>query len=159
MGKAWVVCFLLCVGFVALNSHRAPSPTSQPQVHFDGGESADRCADPEACKKANEIAYKNVAANDSKAKEASRQWIAVSRQEAVIALTKRAVASALREPSSAVFKDVFYVRKKVGDAVCGEVNARNGFGGFTGMQPFVVTLPEGTLHLNSIPKWNRHCAG
>ena len=158
MGKALAVCFVLFMGLVALSIDKAQSPKNRPQVHFDSDEQASRCADPAACRRANEVAYKNVAQNTKKEAEYRRKEMEVSEQRAIIAVTKRAVASSLRDPSSAIFGQVFYARKKKGDAVCGEVNARNGFGGYTGMQPFVVTIPEGTLYLNSVSQWNSRCA-
>lgn len=49
------------------------------------------------------------------------------------------VAALLRDPVSAQFRGV-EVRKS--GAVCGEVNAKNGFGGYVGFKEFVVT-PDG----------------
>jgi len=56
---------------------------------------------------------------------------------------KEMVASVLRDPQSANFKDVRFVEKsKSEDArdgtLCGYVNAKNSFGGFTGMKRFVA---------------------
>lgn len=49
----------------------------------------------------------------------------------------------LNDPYSAQFRDVWMVKfgeeGAVGSAVCGEVNARNGFGAYTGYQPFAAT--------------------
>ena len=46
---------------------------------------------------------------------------------------ERAVAAKLRDPESALFRDIV----GTDDMVCGEVNARNALGGYTGFQPFV----------------------
>ena len=53
--------------------------------------------------------------------------------------SKAAVRQRLREPSSATFKNVVF-RTLQGKApmVCGEVNGKNGFGGYTGYQRFVA---------------------
>jgi hypothetical protein len=48
----------------------------------------------------------------------------------------RSLASQLRDPGSAVFK----FTKTVNGRVCGLVNARNGYGGFTGFLPFHVNV-------------------
>lgn len=47
---------------------------------------------------------------------------------------QRAVRERLKDPSSAEFGEFRYVRGKAG---CGTVNARNGFGGYTGEQRFI----------------------
>jgi len=170
MGKVLVVCLVLFMGLVALSSHKdhgrpkyaAQQPVSIPKPlttaasggtldQAKHGDAAIRCDDLAACQKANAEAYRRTAENRKREMEASEQT-------AIIAVTKGSVAASLRDPASALFREVFYARKKKGDAVCGEVNATNGFGGYTGFQPFVVTLPEGTLYLNSIPKWNSRCA-
>lgn len=41
----------------------------------------------------------------------------------------------LRDPDSAKFRGLFVKDK---DTVCGEINAKNGLGGYSGWQPFVV---------------------
>lgn len=45
----------------------------------------------------------------------------------------------LKDPSSAQFKNLRLVTGEGGEALCGEVNAKNAFGGYTGFKPFVVT--------------------
>lgn len=45
-----------------------------------------------------------------------------------------AVRNQLRDPQSSQFRKVYVA----GDVVCGEVNARNGFGGLAGFAPFIV---------------------
>lgn len=76
---------------------------------------------------------------------------------------KHVVTQSLRDPSSATFGKVFYANK-AGEAVCGYVNGRNGFGGFTGMKEFVVTVKSGTIEINDgsgkfAGSWNKLCAG
>lgn len=51
---------------------------------------------------------------------------------------KARVSAQLKDPASAEFKDV----DQAGDRVCGEVNARNSFGGYTGFVPFYVRGEE-----------------
>jgi hypothetical protein len=51
---------------------------------------------------------------------------------------ERAVRGSLRDPDSASFGSLFEGRGIVGRVtICGEVNSKNGFGGYTGMTPFV----------------------
>jgi len=52
---------------------------------------------------------------------------------------RQAVAATFRDPRSTDFRRV----KVWGDEVCGEVNAINGFGAFTGFRPFMWTAAEG----------------
>jgi hypothetical protein len=64
--------------------------------------------------------------------------------EAEVSIAARYFADSLREPSSAVFRNVFIGKRPIPTpkskiVVCGEVNARNGFGGMTGFQAFIVS--------------------
>ena len=94
--------------------------------------------------------------------------------DAEIYLAQEAIRKIMREPSSAVFEDVFFVddrKSETGDyvpVVCGTVNGRNGFGGMTGPRHFVAIMAEqaqglwleGTTPQNVIrEEWNRFCAG
>ena len=62
------------------------------------------------------------------------------------ATAKQAVLQQLKDPDSAQFRDVFTspVLNKDGAplAICGEVNAKNSYGGYTGFQKFYY-LPGG----------------
>jgi hypothetical protein len=49
--------------------------------------------------------------------------------------TKQAVRVALRDPSSATFRTIYV---GPGGVTCGDVNAKNGFGGYTGFRPFYI---------------------
>jgi hypothetical protein len=63
--------------------------------------------------------------------------------EAQIQTAAKYLAATLRDPSSATFRNVFIQKRvtKTGEhvTVCGEINGRNGFGGFTGFQAFIFT--------------------
>ncbi len=74
-----------------------------------------------------------------------------------IDVSRVVVALMLRDPDSAKFGLVFGGRH---NAACGYVNARNGFGGMSGMQMFVHL--EGGMPVigdKAILRWNSHCAG
>jgi len=107
-------------------------------------EAEDRCADPEKCREANRKAYAAV--------------VDFKRARDLIMAAKLDVVRSLRDPASAIFDDVFY-SKKNGEAVCGHVNAKNGFGGHTGMEPFVINVAKGKLLMSNTAAWNKHCAG
>lgn len=56
---------------------------------------------------------------------------------------ERAVKETLKDPDSAKFGDIRAGKSRTGSVnICGLVNARNGFGGYTGMQAFTATLGE-----------------
>ena len=63
---------------------------------------------------------------------------AVNPDAALFAQAKRETAAILRDPASAQFRNLRIVTTILDTKkVCGEVNARNGFGGYTGFTPFV----------------------
>lgn len=61
---------------------------------------------------------------------------------------RQAVVDLLRDPSSATFRNVHWSRTSNGSGhFCGEVNARNGFGGMTGFIRFqAFATPQGRTH-------------
>ena len=64
--------------------------------------------------------------------------------EANIQRAGRYLAETMRDPASATFRNVFLYKRisaKPGHqvTVCGEVNARNGYGGLNGFQQFMVS--------------------
>lgn len=68
---------------------------------------------------------------------------------------KRAVKSSLRDPDSAVFGTTYTGRDS---AICGAVNAKNGFGGYTGPQLFMIHKDELRVGVTlPLTLWNRYC--
>jgi hypothetical protein len=66
-------------------------------------------------------------------------------QDMAVEKGKEMVASALKDPASATFGKVFMVENQtIGDThyglLCGEVNSKNSFGGFTGFRRFVANF-------------------
>lgn len=66
-------------------------------------------------------------------------------KEMAVEKGKDMVASALKDPDSAKFQGVFMVEEQaIGDThyglLCGEVNSKNSFGGFTGFRRFVANF-------------------
>ena len=63
--------------------------------------------------------------------------------EALVRKAAQSIASTAREPSSVSFRHVF-IQKRIAEdgrepiTLCGEVNGKNGFGGFTGYQAFIL---------------------
>jgi hypothetical protein len=129
----------------------------------------------QAAKQAAEKAKKKQAA------EKAKQELAVQKVEpppatgkAEIYLAQEAIRKIMREPSSAVFEDVFFVndrKSETGDyvpVVCGTVNGRAGSGRMTGSHHFVALMDKQAQALwleGSTPQkvlareWNRFCAG
>ena len=75
---------------------------------------------------------------------------------------EEAVRGTLRDPKSAEFQSVTVVRKAGSIAVCGSVNAKNGFGGYTGFQPFmsrggVAMIRQSESSTQFLSLWNRAC--
>lgn len=63
--------------------------------------------------------------------------------EALIRKAASYLASTVRDPSSATFRNVFIQKRLAEDGrepvtICGEINARNGYGGLTGFQAFIL---------------------
>ncbi len=48
----------------------------------------------------------------------------------------------LKDPDSAMFKSLRVVEGKGGEALCGEVNAKNSYGGYTGFNRFFVSTKK-----------------
>ena len=77
---------------------------------------------------------------------------------------KAAVREKVKDPDSAVFRQVFFQAGKDGiPMTCGEVNARNGFGGLAGFQRFISAgrseltfLEEQVEDFDVI--WDRFCS-
>ena len=63
--------------------------------------------------------------------------IAQTRDEGLRLMAKAAVQRILNDPYSAKFESLRVVRTNLGDAVCGSVNAKNGFGAYIGATSFV----------------------
>lgn len=58
---------------------------------------------------------------------------------------KDIVAADFRDPDSVQWRNVHSVTDAIqGNFVCGEVNARNGFGAYVGYRKFVVDMDKGT---------------
>lgn len=72
-----------------------------------------------------------------------------------LTVAKRRISAILRDPVSVQFTDVHLVPKAVSFTgqllrlVCGRFNARNGFGGYAGPQPFVYDVGAGEIYPGS----------
>lgn len=74
-------------------------------------------------------------------------------------LSKVSVKKLLKDPSSAQWGDIVYSNKT--GAVCGFVNAKNSFGGYTGMKEFVYFAGMASINDDGQgfeDMWNALCA-
>jgi hypothetical protein len=63
-----------------------------------------------------------------------------------IARAKAALVKSLKDPESARISDVVRKTSPVGaDYICGQVNAKNGFGGYTGSKAFLYYVADAKL--------------
>lgn len=82
---------------------------------------------------------------------------------------KEAAAAKLKDSSSARFQNVFFKKSslegKTIPVVCGEINGKNSYGGYSGFQRFVsagqtMTILQSDMEYNEFVKvWNQLCAG
>lgn len=56
----------------------------------------------------------------------------------VVKAAKEAISRDMKDPNSAQFRDIKQYKNGSFDVVCGEVNAKNSYGAYTGFRPFVV---------------------
>ena len=124
-------CFGICVLVGCGNGHQESVPnqvvTETPEQFAARRESevAKAVADAREAREAEEA--KSLVAERAAKEEAETQRTAELQER---------VRKQLKDPSSAIF-DAVTVSET--GAICGTVNARNGFGGYTGAQPFVAT--------------------
>lgn len=87
------------------------------------------------------------------------QQVEAKKAAVAIAVAQSAIQGALKDPDSAKFSGAFY---KEG-TVCGYVNAKNSFGGYSGDKGFVVDEKRGIAELegstaNFHKRWSERCA-
>ena len=68
-----------------------------------------------------------------------------SKQFAWIEASKDAIRQRLRDPESAEFRNVHFYSGGPAAVACGEVNSKNGFGGYTGYERFIAAGNVGGL--------------
>lgn len=104
-----------------------------------------------------------LAKQNEKSDAAATQASSESHDFALKYNVQETVKSVLKDPESADFRDVTVVHKGTWTTVCGEVNAKNGFGGYTGYTEFVGSI-EGVMIRSDenasrfVKRWNSRCA-
>lgn len=77
-----------------------------------------------------------------------------------IRVAKNYVIMRLKDPDSVKFGDVFASKTFPESNVCGFVNARNGFGGYTGMTPFIYSKSTNAVQMmgdDKVGAWRAQC--
>lgn len=88
------------------------------------------------------------------ADEARAAAVAVERKHTnAIYAAREVVKAILREPRSAQFSNERFM--PASGAVCGFVNAKNGFGGYAGRNSYVIV--DGRVHYANIAAYNQWC--
>lgn len=81
---------------------------------------------------------------------------------ALMRAARLAVLASARDPDSVKFDGLMHVVRP-GEIVCGKVNARNGFGGYTGFRAFIydhgMLFTEEHNGKTFQEDWNARCAG
>ena len=87
-----------------------------------------------------------------------------SKDSWLMVLAQEAVEAKLKDPDSADFRDIKVHHVGTKTAVCGEVNAKNGFGGYTGFERFIsagakeLTFLESQMKAGEMNKaWDMFC--
>jgi len=98
---------------------------------------------------AEEAAAKKQAALDEAAARHAAEASSRADEEALAQLREK-LLSTLNDPASAQFRNL--TLRSNGTVLCGDVNAKNGFGGYVGFRPFIA-VPEGAAI------WSGSCTG
>ena len=68
-----------------------------------------------------------------------------------VKMVQDAVQYKMKDPSSTTFRNIGAVQKSDGSiGVCGEVNSKNSFGGYSGFMPFSGTISNGSFSIMTI---------
>ncbi len=66
-------------------------------------------------------------------------WYQVEATAKQMAFAKQKASYNLMDPSAAQFRNMFAISRGMGDdTICGEMNAKNAYGAYTGFKPFYV---------------------
>ena len=95
-------------------------------------------------------------------------WMPIQSQQTLTTFADSIVRPRLREPASGQFSRLHGALTDQGNYLCGDVNAKNGFGGYSGPQRFAAAVSgpiagqvffEGPNQKNAFAKYWSICAG
>lgn len=72
-------------------------------------------------------------------------FLKTNTEKKLIEIVKSEIKEGLKDPSSAQFKDVRIVKVPEGKVVCGQVNAKNSYGGYAGYKYFIASAQRQVL--------------
>ena len=84
------------------------------------------------------LSYQSVYAIGAEVSE----YLKTNSQDDAIAKGKEAVANGMKDPFSAVFKDLRLMKFRDMYVTCGQVNAKNSYGGYVGFRDFVAGISK-----------------
>ncbi len=73
-------------------------------------------------------------------------YLKANSESSAIEKAMAATAGILKDPESARFRNLRVSSYEKGAVICGEVNGKNSYGGYTGYQPFVASMDAATLY-------------
>lgn len=116
-----------------------------PRTYIGGGASASGAVPPQPKRDSyQELKDVSVKLVDSYAASVS-EYLAKNSKKSAVEQAKKALAETLKDPSSAQFRNVRLTPYKDGNVICGEVNAKNSYGGYVGFKSFVAGVKGGQL--------------
>jgi hypothetical protein len=94
--------------------------------------------------------------------ESSNPYADVGKQAAWVSNGREKIKEQLKDPESATFRNVHFYSGGGVPVVCGEVNARNAFGGYTGFERFVsagsvISATESQVDGGLDKVWDKFC--
>ena len=96
------------------------------------------------------VQMRNISLNIVKIySESVAQSLARMPKDEILESGKQSVASKLKDPLSAQFRNVRLVKYLDGAVICGQVNAKNSYGGYVGFTDFVGSAYSATLRDSS----------
>jgi hypothetical protein len=72
-------------------------------------------------------------------------FLKTNNQEKTISTSSEAIRQKMKDPASAMFRNVRIVNYLEGKLICGEINSKNSYGGYVGFTKFVASPTDSTL--------------
>jgi hypothetical protein len=110
----------------------------------------------------NEVASNAAEAKVPASAPPANKYADTGKQVAWVSTGEEAIRNQLKDPESATFRGVHFYSGGGIPVACGEVNAKNGFGGYTGFERFVaagdtLAVTESQVEGGLGPVWKKYC--
>jgi hypothetical protein len=159
---------LFTCGLMAFGPHSPSHPTKPPALKQEAVDTSipllPTHIDPITLKGSKFARVRPTAEPRTAVPEAHSGLSETTKQRVWIQVSQDGIRKRLKDPDSAKFKGVFFSTFEGTPVVCGQVNSKNGFGGYTGYQHFVaagevIGFLQEDMALGEFGKtWNRMCA-